>query len=136
MTTLRSKPSAPTCLARKISAIPPSDSLRTRKYLPKGRTAAAASLAWAYWEMDGPRVKALAFSEIRAHYNVYKYLEEAAKHPSPSYYQLVASLLVREHRSDEAVAVMFKAVALDPSDPLNYVGLAEALNFNDLLFTN
>ena len=25
---------------------------------------------------------------------------------------------------------MFKAVALDPSDPLNYVGLAEALSFN------
>ncbi|MER9445551.1 guanylate cyclase [Mesorhizobium sp. M0340] len=92
--------------------------------------AAAASLAWAYWEMDGPRGKALAVSDIGALYNVYKYLDQAAKHPSPSYYQLVASLLVREHRSDEAVAVMFKAVALDPSDPLNYVGLAEALNFN------
>ena len=92
--------------------------------------AAAASLAWAYWEMDGPRVKALAVSDIVAIYNVYKYLEQAAKHPSPSYYQLVASLQVREHRSDEAVAVMFKAVALDPSDPLNYVGLAEALSFN------
>ncbi|WP_246506607.1 guanylate cyclase [Mesorhizobium silamurunense] len=92
--------------------------------------AAAASLAWAYWDMDGPRGKALALSDIGALYNVYKYLGEAAKHPSPSYYQLVASLLVREHRSDEAVAVMFKAVALDPSDPLNYVGLAEALNFN------
>ena len=92
--------------------------------------AAAASLAWAYWEMDGQRIKALGISDDWAHYKVHDYLEEAAKHPSPAYYQLVASLLVREHRSDEAVALMFKAVALDPSDPRNYVGLAEALNFN------
>ena len=92
--------------------------------------AAAASLAWAYWEMDGPRAKVFGFTEDKANYFAYDYLKEAAKHPSPAYYQLVASLLVREHRSDEAVALMFKAVALDPSDPRNYVGLAEALNFN------
>ena len=61
---------------------------------------------------------------------VYETLEAAAKHPSPGYYQLVAELLVREHRSDEAVAVLLKAVALDPSDPWNYVALANALNFN------
>ncbi|MER8594123.1 hypothetical protein NKH33_21315 [Mesorhizobium sp. M1182] len=47
--------------------------------------AAAASLAWAYWDMDGPRIKALTVSDIGALYNAYKYLGEAAKHPSPSY---------------------------------------------------
>ena len=38
--------------------------------------------------------------------------------------------MVREHRSDEAVTVLLKSVALDPSDPSNYLGLAKALNFN------
>ena len=60
----------------------------------------------------------------------YEALEAAAKHPSPFYYQLIAELLVREHRSDEAVAALPKAVALNPSDPWNYVGLSQALNFN------
>ena len=35
---------------------------------------------------------------------MYEYLEAAAKHPSPAYYQLVAELLVRERKSDEAIA--------------------------------
>lgn len=39
-------------------------------------------------------------------------------------------MLVREHRSDEAVAALPKAVALNPSDPWNYVELSHALNFN------
>ena len=38
--------------------------------------------------------------------------------------------MVREHNSDEAVTVLLKSVALDPSDPWNYLGLANALNFN------
>ena len=61
---------------------------------------------------------------------MYDFLAAAAKHPSPPYYQLVADLLVRERRSDEAIAVLHKAVALDPSDPWNYEGLSQALIFN------
>jgi adenylate cyclase len=41
----------------------------------------------------------------------------------------VAELLAREHRSNEAVAVLVRAVALNPSDPWNYVELSQALNF-------
>jgi adenylate cyclase len=54
----------------------------------------------------------------------------AAKNPSPGYYQLVAELMVREHNSDEAVNVLLKSVAFDPSDPWNYLSLTNALNFN------
>ena len=38
--------------------------------------------------------------------------------------------MVREHNSDEAVTVLLKSVALDPSDTWNYLSLANALNFN------
>src|SRR3954452_5862208 len=38
--------------------------------------------------------------------------------------------MVREHRSEEAVTILLKSVALHPSDPSNYLGLAKALNFN------
>jgi len=92
--------------------------------------AAHAALAYAYWDADDQRAAAMGLTGYTAYDKVFESLEAAAKHPSPFYYQLIADLLVREHRSDEAVAVLLKAVALDPSDPWNYAGLSQALNFN------
>ncbi len=92
--------------------------------------AAEASLAFAYWDADDRRAAAMGLSGEAAYDKVFESLESAAKHPSPFYYQLIAELLVREHRSDEAVAALPKAVALNPSDPWNYVSLSQALTFN------
>ena len=92
--------------------------------------AAEASLAYAYWDADDQRAAAMGLSGEAAYGKVFESLEAAAKHPSPFYYQLIADLVVREHRSDEAVAVLPKAVALNPSDPWNYMSLSQALNFN------
>jgi adenylate cyclase len=92
--------------------------------------AADSALAFAYWDVDEQRATAMGISSYTAYDKVFESLEAAAKHPSPFYYQLIAELLVREHRSDEAVAVLPKAVALNPSDPWNYVELSQVLNFN------
>ena len=72
----------------------------------------------------------MGLSGDEAYAKVHETLKSAARHPSPGYYQLVADLMVREHNSDEAVTVLLKSVALDPSDPWNYLSLANALNFN------
>ncbi|MFI0845288.1 tetratricopeptide repeat protein [Mesorhizobium sp. IMUNJ23232] len=92
--------------------------------------AAHAQLAWAYWEADITRAVVMGLSIDAAHAKVHETLKAAARHPSPTYYQLVADLMVREHNSDEAVTVLLKSVALDPSDTWNYLSLANALNFN------
>jgi hypothetical protein len=72
----------------------------------------------------------MGLSRDQASDKMYEALEAAAEHPSPGYYQLVAELMIREHKSDEAVSVLLKSVALDPSDTQNYLSLANALNFN------
>ena len=92
--------------------------------------AAHAQLAWAYWDADITRAVVMGLSIDEAYAKVHETLKAAARHPSPSYYQLVADLMVREHNSDEAVTVLLKSVALDPSDTWNYLSLANALNFN------
>ena len=92
--------------------------------------AAFAQLAWAYWEADITRAVVMGLSIDAAYGKVFETLKLASRHPSPAYYQLVAELMVREHNSDEAVTVLLKSVALDPSDPWNYLRLANALNFN------
>ncbi|HEV7309594.1 adenylate/guanylate cyclase domain-containing protein [Ensifer sp.] len=92
--------------------------------------AAHAQLAWAYWDADTTRAVMMGLSVDEAHAKVHETLEIAARHPSSAYYQLVAELKVREHESDEAVNVLLKAVALDPSNSLNQLSLAHALNFN------
>jgi adenylate cyclase len=43
----------------------------------------------------------LSWNEIDAKRN--ENLAIAAKHPSPTYYQIVAQLLTRAHKSDEAI---------------------------------
>jgi adenylate cyclase len=92
--------------------------------------AAYAQLAWSYWDADTTRAVFMGLSGEEAYDKVHETLKLAAKHPSTGYYQLVAELMVREHNSDEAVAVLLESVALDPSDPWNYLSLTNALNFN------
>jgi adenylate cyclase len=92
--------------------------------------AAYAKLALLYWEAGLARAVMMGLSHDEARNKMYEALEAAAKHPSPGYYQLVAELMVRERNSDEAVSVLLKSVALDPSDSQNYLSLANALNFN------
>jgi adenylate cyclase len=92
--------------------------------------AAHARLARAYWDADVNRAVTMGLSTDAAYEKVHESLEKAARHPSPGYYQLVAEMIVQEHNSDEAVSVLLKSVALDPSDPWNYLSLSHALNFN------
>ncbi|MEI2296710.1 adenylate/guanylate cyclase domain-containing protein [Ensifer sp. MJa1] len=92
--------------------------------------AARAQLAWAYWDADTTRAVFMGLSIDEAYAKVGETLAIAARNPSSAYYQLVAELKVREHASDEAVNVLLKAVALDPSDSWNQLSLAHALNFN------
>ena len=91
---------------------------------------AMAALAWLYWNADEARLKALGLSWDEQEAKVYESLDAAAKHPSPTYYQIAADLLVRQQRSDEAIMLLQKAVALDPSHPWTYEGLSRALIFN------
>jgi TolB-like protein/class 3 adenylate cyclase/Flp pilus assembly protein TadD len=92
--------------------------------------AAYAKLALLYWEAGLTGAVMMGLTQDEALNKMYEALGAAAKHPSPGYYQLVAELMVREHNSDEAVSVLLKSVALDPSDSRNYLSLANALNFN------
>ncbi len=91
---------------------------------------AMADLAWAYWNVDEERLKALGLSWDELNAKLYESLEAAAKHPSPSYYQIAAELLVRERKSDEAIALLNKAVPLDPSNFWTYEGLSQAHIFD------
>jgi adenylate cyclase len=92
--------------------------------------AAAAELAWLHWDADDARRRALGVGWTEIDDELYGNLAIAAGNPSPGYYQLISELLVREHRSDEAVAALQKAIALDPSDSWTYEGLSQALIFN------
>ena len=91
---------------------------------------AMAALAWLYWNADDQRVTALGLSRDELDDKLRESLDAAAKHPSPTYYQINADLLVRERKSDEAIAILQKAVAMDPSHPWTYEGLSQALIFN------
>jgi adenylate cyclase len=70
----------------------------------------------------------LSWDEIDA--KLHESLAAAAKHPSPTYYQISAQLLTRERKSDEAIVGLQEAVALDPSDPWTFDALSQALIFN------
>jgi adenylate cyclase len=91
---------------------------------------ASAELAWVYWNMDDPRAEAVGISWDEIDAKRYEHLDRAAQHPSPTYYQIAAQLLTREHKSDQAIAFLREAEALDPSDSWTFDGLAEALIFN------
>ena len=91
---------------------------------------AAAELAFVYWNVDEAQLNALGLSWDEKDAKQYEYLARAADHPSPTYYQISAELLTRERRSDEAIAGLQKAVALDPSDPWTFSEMGQALIFN------
>ena len=93
---------------------------------------ATAQIAWVYWNSSGqePVQKALGLSNDEVYAKANAYLEEAAKHPSPNYYQIRADRLIYQHKSDEAIAAAQKAIALDASDANAYFEMATALLFN------
>ena len=90
---------------------------------------ATAELAWVYWNATVSVTKALGFTGNPLD-KLNQYLGEAAQHPSPTYYQLLAEQLVWRHKSGEAITALEKAIALDPSDAWSYEGMSSALSFN------
>jgi adenylate cyclase len=92
--------------------------------------AAAAEVAWLYWDADEARLAALGIDGTESLTRMQDYLDLASRNPSPGYFQLQSDLLVRQNRSDEAIALLQQAVALDPSDAWTYEGLSAALSFN------
>jgi tetratricopeptide (TPR) repeat protein len=83
-----------------------------------------------YWDTDDERAKALGLSYDDIDAKLYESLEAAAKHPSPTYYQLTANLLTRERKSDEAIAGLQQAIVLDPSDSWTFEAMAQTLIHN------
>ncbi|EHK79393.1 adenylate/guanylate cyclase [Sinorhizobium meliloti CCNWSX0020] len=93
---------------------------------------AAAALAWIYREAQWTesRSKVLGLTEDEARNKANAYFEQAAKHPSPTYYQILVARLNMQHKSDEAVAAAERAMALDASDPVSQEAMGQALIFN------
>ena len=92
---------------------------------------AIAQLAWVYNNANGRRESGLHLSQEEINARLYKYLEAAAKNPSPNYYQIRADLLIsRERKYDEAIEGLEKAIALDPSDPVSYAAMSQALTLS------
>jgi TolB-like protein/class 3 adenylate cyclase len=93
---------------------------------------AAAELAWIYqaavWESS--KAAALGVTQDEARVKATAYVDEAAKHPSPVYYQLLSDKLVFQQKSDEAIVAGERAIALDASDPDSYLQMSFALIFN------
>ncbi|MGO4123659.1 adenylate/guanylate cyclase domain-containing protein [Inquilinus sp. YAF38] len=94
--------------------------------------AAIAELSWAYWTASGvgsfENALSLSGDETAAKSN--DYLEDAARHPSPGYYQLLADRLLPQQKSDEAIVAAERAIALDSSDPYAYHEMSYALTLN------
>jgi adenylate cyclase len=91
--------------------------------------AAAAEMAWLYWDADDARRRALGLSWPEIDERLHTSLAQAAAHPTPAYHQLHAELLIRQNRTREALETLRAALALDPSDPWTFEGLSQALNF-------
>ena len=91
-----------------------------------------AELADMYWISYGnpEREAALGVANEDMMDKAHAFLEEAAKHPSPPYYIVLADLLILQQKSDEAIDAMERAIALDPSDPFSYQAMAQALIYN------
>ena len=85
--------------------------------------AADAALARIYWDANEQRQRALGLSSWEeTNAKLLEHLEAAAKHPSTDYYGMLAQLLVRQQKSDEAIAALQKAIALNPSESWIYIG--------------
>jgi adenylate cyclase len=92
---------------------------------------ALAQLAWVYYNANGLVYSGITLSQDDVNAKLQQYLDAASKHPSPTYYQILSDFLVIRHRQyDEAIAGLEKAIALDPSDPLNYEAMSRALTFS------
>ncbi len=93
--------------------------------------AADAALAMIYWDANQERQRALGLSSWdETNAKLLEHLEAAAKHPSTDYYGMLAQLLVRQQKSDEAIAALQKAIALNPSESWIYIDMSQALTFN------
>jgi TolB-like protein/class 3 adenylate cyclase/tetratricopeptide (TPR) repeat protein len=93
--------------------------------------AADASLAMLYWDANQQRQTALGLSSWEeTNAKLLEHLEAAAKHPSTDYYGMLAQLLVRQQKSDEAIEALQKAIALNPSESWIYTDMSQALIFN------
>jgi TolB-like protein/class 3 adenylate cyclase/Flp pilus assembly protein TadD len=93
--------------------------------------AADAALAWIYWDANQQRQTALGISSWdETHAKLLEHLEAAAKHPSTDYYGMLAQLLIRQQKSDEAIEALQKAIALNPSESWIYMDMSQALTFN------
>ena len=90
---------------------------------------AAASLAWVYREAQWPesRSKVFGLSQDEVRNKAEALFAEAAKNPSPTYYQLLAEKLLPQQRSDEAIGAAERAIALDASNPYGYHQLSIAM---------
>ncbi len=91
-----------------------------------------AELAWVYWNNSGieEAERALGTPNSKIGGKIKELLSEAEKHPSSSYYALMADLLLWQRKSDEALASAERAIALDPSDPWAYQQMSLALALN------
>lgn len=98
--------------------------------LDPGYGRAAAELANVYWGLDEADTATLNITWEEVNERFAKVLASAAQHPSPTYYQISAELLIRQHRSDDAIVTLQKAIPLDPSDPWTFFGLSQAMIFN------
>lgn len=94
--------------------------------------AAAAQLAWMYASAESVQSKltALGISNDEAIARRIESFDRAAKNPSAVYYQLLAEFLLYQQRSEEAIVAAQKSIALDPSDPENYLEMSWALILN------
>ena len=93
---------------------------------------AAAKLAWMYYSARSVKSKqsALQVNGDEAESRGAAFFAKAAKHPSATYYQLLAENLLYQQQTDEAVAAAGRAIALDPSDPWGHEEMGFALILN------
>ena len=92
---------------------------------------ALAQLAWVYQNANGLVYSGITLPREEINAKLHEYLDKAAQHPSPTYYQILSEFLVTRHRQyDEAIAGLEKAIALDPSDPVSYEAMSQALTFS------
>ena len=87
---------------------------------------AYAVLASVYWRGSG-WPDALKVTNQEAMSKVNQYLTQAMKHPSPRAYRVAADMLQYEQRFDQAITLLQRATALDPSDASVYGKMAEVL---------
>jgi TolB-like protein/class 3 adenylate cyclase len=90
---------------------------------------ASAQLAWMYWSAESVQSKmtALGISTAEAILKRNEHFDNAAKNPSSTYYQLLSERLLYLRKSEEAISVAQKALALDPSDPEAYLQMSWVL---------